>query len=636
MLYIIICNWMRMINLLFCFFISNLRKKQNALIVLCLEGADHICFTMRGICMKSHVLFLLLVLFICACSLCSASPLITNGSVTTYIGENNYMYLESADGSLHRLQAPIRDLLGMDAQNLYCLTYDNKIYGVRLDGTSSSLVSAYATPEQINAYRPQPAYTLTDQLLTRASGQLNIALSGTCLAACSNQDAIFYIQQDPATSAVTLHAVPLDAQNVTFTTVLEGMRTVAPLSMTAAKDMVCVLGLDRSIHVYSIAAGALQTIEAAQVTDEIISAVCASGKILTYTADENGYPRIAGSYDLTSPAGLQMIMVSTAVPTFTPSPTPFIITPAPTVRPTATRRPTQVPDPDETIYYGTRGTRVRKMQQRLLNLGYPVGKVDGSFGEQTLFALNLFQDAIGYTNRKSCTEKCYSRLMANSAPKFDLYRPLKKGNRGLSVQLMQKMLILLGYGPDKADGIYGENTSAAVAAFQLYAALPVDGDYASPNTLFALYTLMNPLESPTPTPIPTLTPVPTATPVITAAPTQVPTVEPTEIPTSTPTEQPTEGPSVDPTETPAPESTDSPTPNPVELLTPAPAETSTPEPTEQPTAEPTEKPTSEPTEKPTPEPTEKPTPEPTEKPTEPLVELITPAPAETDAQEQTP
>ena len=323
--------------------------------------------------MKSHVFFLLLVLFICACSLCSASPLITNGSVTTYIGENNYMYLESADGSLHRLQAPIRDLLGMDAQNLYCLTYDNKIYGVRLDGTSSSLVSAYATPEQINAYRPQPAYTLTDQLLTRASGQLNIALSGTCLAACSNQDAIFYIQQDLATSAVTLHAVPLDAQNVTFTTVLEGMRTVAPLSMTAAKDMVCVLGLDRSIHVYSIAAGALQTIEAAQVTDEIISAVCASGKILT------------------SPAGLQMIMVSTAVPTFTPSPTPFIITPAPTVRPTATRRPTQVPDPDETIYYGTRGTRVRKMQQRLLNLGYPVGKVDGSFGEQTLFALNLFQ-----------------------------------------------------------------------------------------------------------------------------------------------------------------------------------------------------------------------------------------------------
>ena len=610
--------------------------------------------------MKYRSVFFLVLLFLCCCSLAGAEPLLTNGNVTTYIGENNYMYLESADGSLHRLQAPIRDLLGMDSQNLYCLTYDNKIYAVRLDGSSSSLVSANASPEQIEARRNQSGYALSDRLLTRSGEQVKIALSATCLAACSNHDTIFFLQQDPVSGAVTLHAAPLEFQATVFSSPLEGLPSITPVYMSASRDAVCVLGVDKSIRVYSIANAAVQTIEASQITDDIAYAVCVSGKILTYTADENGYPRIAGSYDVSLDTGLPLVVVKTSVPTSTPVPTAVIITPAPTVRQTATRRPsTPEPDPDETIYYGSRGTRVRKMQQRLLNLGYPVGNVDGSFGEQTLFALNLFQDAIGYTNRKSCTSKCYSRLMAKSAPKFDLYRPLKKGNRGISVELMQKMLILLGYGPDKADGIYGDNTSAAVAAFQFYAALPVDGDNASANTLFALYTLMNPLESPTPTPIPTLTPVPTmvpetVSPTATAQPTQTNTVEPppttvpTEIPTSAPTDHPTgtptDSPEVDPTQaptaTPAPESTGTPTSEPVELITPEPTEKPTEEPTqgptekptEEPTQAPTEKPTEEPTQAPTEKPTEAPTAEPTTAPTEALVELITPKPAETDPQ----
>ena len=92
--------------------------------------------------MRLCFMILSVLLTISLCVGACASPLLTNGSATTYIGENNYMYLETPDGTLRRLQVPMRDLLGMDQDHLYCLTADNKIYAVRLDGSSSSMVSA--------------------------------------------------------------------------------------------------------------------------------------------------------------------------------------------------------------------------------------------------------------------------------------------------------------------------------------------------------------------------------------------------------------------------------------------------------------------------------------------------------------
>ena len=48
-----------------------------------------------------------------------------------------------------------------------------------------------------------------------------------------------------------------------------------------------------------------------------------------------------------------------------------------------------------TIKVGSRGTDVTYLQQRLTELGYNVGKVDGIFGALTLAAVKLFQAASG-------------------------------------------------------------------------------------------------------------------------------------------------------------------------------------------------------------------------------------------------
>ena len=89
------------------------------------------------------------------------------------------------------------------------------------------------------------------------------------------------------------------------------------------------------------------------------------------------------------------------VPTPTPLPEGVVATAAPlmTEVPTATPGPTEAPAPTitpnaryETIRYQDRGTHVRRMQNRLIELGYlPAGSADGAYGYQTYNAVREFQ-----------------------------------------------------------------------------------------------------------------------------------------------------------------------------------------------------------------------------------------------------
>ncbi|MBQ8080344.1 MAG: peptidoglycan-binding protein [Clostridia bacterium] len=75
-------------------------------------------------------------------------------------------------------------------------------------------------------------------------------------------------------------------------------------------------------------------------------------------------------------------MIPTATPYVTPSPTPV-----PTARPTATPRPATY----TTLYVGDRGTNVRNLQTRLIELGYLKGTADGVYGQNTKSAVEAFQ-----------------------------------------------------------------------------------------------------------------------------------------------------------------------------------------------------------------------------------------------------
>lgn len=83
--------------------------------------------------------------------------------------------------------------------------------------------------------------------------------------------------------------------------------------------------------------------------------------------------------------------VPTARPTYAPTAIPATYPPSyywPTAVPTY--YPTAAPTPT-VLSYGAKGEEVRLMQQRLKDLGYYSGKIDGDFGQGTYNAVKLFQ-----------------------------------------------------------------------------------------------------------------------------------------------------------------------------------------------------------------------------------------------------
>lgn len=76
------------------------------------------------------------------------------------------------------------------------------------------------------------------------------------------------------------------------------------------------------------------------------------------------------------------------------------VTPAPaaTKAPDAPARPTISPNPAyKNLRKGDRGDNVKKLQERLIELGYLTGKADGAYGNQTRKAVLLFQYHNGLT-----------------------------------------------------------------------------------------------------------------------------------------------------------------------------------------------------------------------------------------------
>lgn len=203
-------------------------------------------------------------------------------------------------------------------------------------------------------------------------------------------------------------------------------------------------------------------------------------------------------------------------------------TPAPTATPKPTAEPTPTPAiPTEALSRGARGDSVKTLQQRLKDLKYYKGNVDGKFGDATSRALKAFQEAHGLTADGVAGKATYAILFSDNAlvkgttptpavsetPAAEEATPtpaateqtwptLKKNDSGDNVAQLQEALIQLGYLTGKADGNYGAATAEAVKAFQKANGLTVDGS-AGAETQKALYggkAKAKPTPTPTPTP----------------------------------------------------------------------------------------------------------------------------------------
>lgn len=195
-----------------------------------------------------------------------------------------------------------------------------------------------------------------------------------------------------------------------------------------------------------------------------------------------------------------------------------------------------------TLKYGSRGDRVKLLQQALKDLSFLSGSVDGKYGMATQLAVTSFQQANGLDADGKAGRMTLQRMEAllegdtggtaptgaptsvptatpaptNSASSGYTVpaRTLRKGYQGEDVKSVQSRLKELGYYTGTVDGKYGTGSMAAVRAFQSAHGLTVDGLAGSGTYKVLFYSNAKPTTGTTAAPTATATPAPTPTPAM--------------------------------------------------------------------------------------------------------------------------
>lgn len=175
-------------------------------------------------------------------------------------------------------------------------------------------------------------------------------------------------------------------------------------------------------------------------------------------------------------------------------------TPTPKPTPTPTAAPA-LEKPDETVRQGDSGKDAKLVQQRLKNLGYYTGSVDGKFGSGSVAALKTFQKKHGLNDDGVAGAGTYAILFSYKALSMDEIAPpkpstgntttniqtsfapltrnnvvtIRQGSKGTAVTRMQNRLIYLGYLSGKADGVCSTDDVTALKSFQTRNGLTADG-----------------------------------------------------------------------------------------------------------------------------------------------------------------
>lgn len=152
---------------------------------------------------------------------------------------------------------------------------------------------------------------------------------------------------------------------------------------------------------------------------------------------------------------------------------------------------------------GDVGDPVYELQQRLFELGYFDGRIDGRFGADTTAAVRSFQSANGLSADGIAGSGTQKKMNSGSAvigvgafvsgnvdlPVVDTgsaLSTLRKGSSGAEVMVLQQYLKDLGFLRTEPDGQFGSGTERALKLFQEANGLSADG-VAGPGTLSILY-----------------------------------------------------------------------------------------------------------------------------------------------------
>ena len=444
-----------------------------------------------------RILATILAVALLTLSVAAAEPAFEMNGNTVWLGADNHLFLTDTTGVVKELPSYIADIIGMDETNIYCTTNSGKLYAVRVDGSASTQISAEPTEEQLNQYRNNSPYLLAEgSLIIPVNESENTTISNDVVVFAANESELWFVRKE-LTGSYSLNVMEIAAETETLAPVICSMAVVnEPVSMTLTRDAVTLVDAQHTVLVFLIEDSSIQSYPA---TSELTAAASyINGKLFRYAKEDNGWrTESVEAAEATRQAAISTpsSAATTPVPTSTAR-TVVTPTPTPTAKP-RTVTPSPTPEEDETIRKWDKGSRVKKMQQRLADLGYPVGKIDGSYGEQTAIAVNLFQNSAGLAEHTYMTKKAQNKLYASNAPRYDQYVDLKKGDKGIRVRLMQEALKAKGFDPGKIDGIYGKNTIAAVAAYQRFLNMQLEqgevpGEKASRWLLMNLYDEITP------------------------------------------------------------------------------------------------------------------------------------------------
>ena len=118
---------------------------------------------------------------------------------------------------------------------------------------------------------------------------------------------------------------------------------------------------------------------------------------------------------------------------------------------------------------GDTGDAVVELQKRLQSLGLSTGEADGIYGKQTAAGVEEAQRllaAAGYDVTQTGKADADTLALLFDPEAEATLRTLRLGSQGDRVRQLQSRLIDLKLLSDDADGVYGDNTDAAVRLFQ--------------------------------------------------------------------------------------------------------------------------------------------------------------------------
>ncbi len=133
----------------------------------------------------------------------------------------------------------------------------------------------------------------------------------------------------------------------------------------------------------------------------------------------------------------------------------------------------------DTLKKGDKGEGVTVLQEGLIHYGFLDGRADGHFGEQTkkaVLALQGAAKAAGLSVGKEGEADHALQLLLKGKGGSLYAGPLKTGDEGDAVLLLQKRLSVLGYYDMEPGGAFDEYTKACVKAFRAQAGLPESGE----------------------------------------------------------------------------------------------------------------------------------------------------------------